>query len=330
MSAATGKRGLWPASRRRAGRALPALLALAVVGGCACSPETGPRTPPIQHERGPVPPYAQVAAIYNARAEPLARLWVPTTCRIWFYEEDGRERQEQLDGILMYDRPWRFHLRLDKVSQPVAVLGSNEDQYWWFELGDDRRGWIGSHEAVTPERIAELGLPVHPLDLVELLGVVPLPELGASESAAHDASPPVPPMWTPDGRWLVVTTPARIGWRRLWLDPDADLEPGRIELVSADGQTSMLSVLSEFDDVNLPGRARGRAAREAMVFLDARGTRVRMRLQFQERPGRISPAAFDLDLLRRTYRIGDEAVTWLDDEPIAARADAPDRLSSRP
>jgi hypothetical protein len=314
-------------------RALVVLTAVLVAAGCVCRPAPEPVGPRVPIERVSVPPYREVADIDNDRAEPLGRLWIPTTCRIWFYEEDGRERQEQLDGLLTYVRPWRFHLRLDKISQMVAILGSNEDHYWWFEFGDEKRAWIGSHEAVTPERIAELGLPVHPLDLAELLGVVPLPEPGGSSLQPPDASPPAPPMWSQDGRWLIVTAPARIGWRRLWLDPESDLEPGRIELVDQEGRTALLAELSDFALVNLPGtRERSRAAREVVLFLDARGTRARMRLEFQERPGRIRDAAFDLDGLRRSYNIRDEHVTWLDEEGIASRggSDEAGRLSSRP
>ena len=120
---------------------------------------------------------------------------------------ERQERQEQVEGTLGWVRPRRVILTFTKVGELYGILGSNENLYWWIQLGKEKSAVWGEHAKVTEERTRRLGIPVQPLEVVELLGITAL----AGEGAAVE--------WSADGRSLVVTTPSAEGMRRVWMDP---------------------------------------------------------------------------------------------------------------
>lgn len=278
-------------------RQILAAIALgAMLGQAGCAACRNGEAEPI--DRGPAPPYAEVAGTYNARLEPLDRLWARAVTRVWYPDKEGEEQSEQVEGHLQFIRPDRLLMTFDKVgiNRTFALLGSNETRYWWMDLTGPRRAWVGTHAAVTPERIAELGLPVHPLDLVELLALSPLPEPGAGGSVG----------WSTDGRRLVVTAPTRMGGgtRRLFLDPETR-EPSRIELLDAAGRVVAEAALSNYDVVELPFPKTGpRIATQMLMSINAGRERMRLKLWAPENRGsRPRPGIFDLERLAASQGI---------------------------
>jgi hypothetical protein len=264
----------------------------ALLSGCA-----GParHQPGATVARGPVPTYEEVAAAYNRRVEPLDRLWARTVIRVWFVNQEGKEQQEQLEGHLQYLRPDRLLLTFDKVGTTYAALGSNDQKYWWIETRGDRKAWVGQHEEATPELIAQLGLPVHPLEFVELLGITPLPV----------RAPGARVEWSEDGR-LRVTAPGRMGERRLWLDPQRWV-PLRVDVLGTGGEVVISAELTRYQAVAVRspiGHWNPEVPGELQAQQDRAKLRVRMTLFDPETAGaRPKASAFDLERLLKLLEV---------------------------
>jgi hypothetical protein len=275
----------------------------ALLAGCA-----GPSKPPdAAVPRGSVPTYEEVAAAYNRRLGPLDRLWARTVVRVWFVNQEGKEQQEQLEGHLQYLRPDRLLLTFDKVGTTYAALGSNERKYWWIETRGDRKAWVGEHAEANPEVIAQLGLPVHPLEFVELLGITPLPV----------PAPDAKVEWSDDGR-LRVTAPGRMGERRLWLDPQRWV-PLRVDVLGTGGEVVISAELTRYQPVSVrspSGDWRPEVPAELQAQQDRGKLRVRMTLFDPETAGaRPKAVAFDLDRLLKLLQV--DQVQQLRAEPAA-------------
>ena len=286
---------------------------LALVVGCASTPK-GPQ--PVA-EGTPVPAYADIAARYNARVAPLEHISAATVTRVWYTDESGQQREDQIEGRMTLVRPSDVYLRFDKLGETYAMLGSNSERYWWMELGQTRTAWVGSHERAAPDRVADFGVPVHPINLIELLGVSPLPEVADAAATA----------WSPDRRHVQVSVARGAGHVRLTLDR-ATLEPVRIELLNPDGETMLASDLSTYVPVDIFGyRPPPRVAGEVNITL-TQPQAVRIRLRMAEpatSPRQPRRDLFNFDLLVDRYRVG-EIISLDDDAPHAALA--PEREGS--
>jgi hypothetical protein len=253
----------------------------------------GCRSSAVQQQtlRGDLPSYSTVAAAYNARIGPLERLWARTVVRLRFTDADGKPQNEQVEGHCQYIKPSKVLVSFHKAGHPLAMLGSNQERFWWIELGNNKRAFVGTHAAATPERIAAAGLRVHPLDLMELFGLTALPESGEGCTIAASS----------DGKSLVATVPGTWARRRFFLDPQT-FRPSRVELVDNRGNISAFAELAKYQPVALkaapPGAARPWVATDIRVEADAGATRVIMELSDpQNDPARFRPVAFDFDRL---------------------------------
>lgn len=291
-------------ARLSIGVPLAALLALA---GCAGQDRPAGLEPGARViDRGPPPPYEEVASVYNSRADQLGRIRSYSTVRLWYTDEQGREQQEQVEALLMLSQPRRMFLRIDKISDDQALLGSDETRYWWIDLSE-RKAWIGTHALASPDRLAEFALPVHPLDFIEMLGVRPLPASAASE-----------PRWSEDGRFLVVDAPAHAGSRRLWLDPGEGespvFEPARIQLFDRSGAPVLTAELLKYAS---PQEVGVRVPTEYLFEVEGTDTVIRMRPKYHA-PRRIPEQVFDLERQLARYRIGAESRISLDDARLSS------------
>lgn len=273
-----------------------ALIALSL-GACA---HNGPRgfddnRPPIR--RGPAPAYADVAATYNDRVEHLDRVRAPLAIVLKSVGRDGRTINEQVEGHVQVERPRKLSLRIDKVSKTIFWLGSNEARFWWVDLtADPRTALIGTHEGVSHERAAELGLPVHPLDLIDLLGVTPLP--GALPEHGSLA-------WTENGHFLRLDLPGRWGTTRLYLEPEGAHDPVSIELLDAGGEPAVAAILRDYQRVPVTGDAlaNARMATKIDAEIPASKTRLGLRLYDPENPGALKENAFRMEAVLAGYGV---------------------------
>jgi hypothetical protein len=270
------------------------LIAVLAFTGCASTGSKGADAPV---QRGPVPPYAQVAAAYNARVSRLERLACPVSVVVHTRNKEGNPLSEQVEGNLQMALPSSIALRLDKVGQTVFYLGSNQTTYWWFDLKDEKSALVGSHDKATPQAVADFGLPVHPLDLLECLAIEPLPDQPPRQARLA---------WTKDGHSLVLSMPGRWGGQRqLWLDP-ATYEPAKVVLMDKSGAIMASAKLAKYVDVDVSGdtRIHPRMASQFEVALPTQEATAVLTLVRPQNPGDAQrPKLFDVEALIKLYRI---------------------------
>lgn len=269
-------------------RALVALMcACAMLAGCK---GTGPR----MIERGVAPSFADAAARYNAVVQHYDRLWSPVALRIRSTDpESGKRKEDLLDGHLQAIPPALVALRIDKLSETYAYLGSDAERYWWVDVKGSS-AMVGRHDEATPQSLARLDIPVHPLDLVDLLGIVPV-----------NADAPGATRWSDDGRTLGLLTRGRFGNKAVWVDPET-YEPRRVDLTDGEGRITLTSVISRPERLPIDGEpgSRVRIATQYDVSFAGTDTSIGIRLQGPEnRRNRMRPAAFDMETVLRTYGI---------------------------
>lgn len=267
------------------------------VAGCAGGPARTGGATSNEASLPPAPAYDAVAAAYNARIAGLARLSSPVSVVIDRRREEGDGRtRDQLDGNLSIMPPASTALRLDKAGVNAAYLGSNDFAYWWLDLsGGEPVALAGTHLKATREDAADFGLPVHPLEFIELLGVLPVPASAARDRAI---------VWAPDGRALVLTAPSRWGVRRFLLDP-ATFEPMAIELLDDRGVLAVGAALSEFRPAFIEGRpgVSVRVPTKMELVIPGDDTRVLLVLASPKVPLKINPKAFQLSALIESYGV---------------------------
>lgn len=259
--------------RRWVGLGIVAWIVLALWG---CS-----SNPPLPKPGGPVGtidladhPYEAVARAMNARAARLERFYSAVIVKVWYIGQQGEDEVDQLDGLLHVVQPTRIALNLQKVGVDGAALGANERYYWYMDLlADQRVASIGTHERANPDQLGELGVPVHPLDLLLLLGHSPVPETPMEGPPALVVSP--------DGGRLLLRAPARWGLVEYTLDPKT-YAPVRVALRRAahlpPALTADMLESIEFIDRANPDRGPLDVARRILIDVPALDARVRIRM----------------------------------------------------
>lgn len=287
-----------------------AALALLILAVPACTspglPEDEARTPPPV-VTAPLPDYAQVAAAHNARVAPLDSLFARHVSRITYIDENGDRQVDQAEGTIQVVLPDHLAISLGKAGHRVFWFGGDGERYWWFDLRDRRTAYVGRFDNFDTAR-RRVGITIHPLDLIRVLGIVPLPEDPAAGAM----------QWSADGALLGVTTRIRDdGYQRLWLDPQS-YEPRKIELFDADRQLTLVADLAEYTHAEVADLAVGpRIASRINVLESESGVEVRLTMDApSDGARRISTDAFELDALRRA--MGVERTVDLDAEQALA------------
>ena len=253
------------------------LLPLALVG-CA--------TPKTEFDGAtPLPAAEDVLAGQRDAVRGLERFWARTVVQVDGADAAGNELSEQANGVLQVIAPTQLAMTFEKLGETYFYLGSNDEMYWWFDLLSEQRvATIGRHVLATPEKSASLGLPVHPLDLIELLGITPLPD---------DVKPIG---WTIDGR-VIVEHANRWGTRRVFYDPDSWL-PWRVELLDHQGDVLASADLSRHARTVIQGDALNTPWVAGRLIITAQGFDGEVRVSlFEPKNRRIRDVAFDLGRL---------------------------------
>lgn len=309
---------------------LAALAGGLALAGCASDTGSAGGEAGVGVTLPPAPGYAEIARRYNANATRLKQFRAQVQLRVTFLNREGDRQTEECDGLLQVIRPSQMALSFRKVSQTLFWLGSNPTHYWWLDLtGDDPIAAVGRHENFGPEQARLIGLAMQPLDMIRVLGCVPLPEEGGVTQ------------WSGDGKLIGVSTPIGrgrgMGRQRVWIDPRTDL-PVKVELYDADGRLALVADLIEHDSVRLfnEGTLSPQMATKIDIRQLAQDTRLILFLsgmqdgtERSERP--ITAAAFDFAKLQSQFKI--EKVADLDRaaaSPAGATQSGGGRADARP
>lgn len=262
---------------------LTMLLLATVLGGCSSSPK-----------RPAVLPSAEaIVEAHNTRVEGITSLWARTSVRVEGRDAEGSRFSEQGEGHLQVERPERVAVTVGKLGEVYFALGSNETHYWLVDVSDAERRvmLIGDQELATPEKAAQLGLPVHPRDLPMLMGLLPLDATvvrGPEADAGGNAE-------------------VRVSTR--WGEAALRYDPVSLELVGAaafDGTGGLVAeaVLSRTGDVQVGTGllVAGRLPTRVEVRVPGFDGFVRMELG-EPRVRSINATVFSPDRLEKAYRV---------------------------
>lgn len=274
--------------------AMVSLLLLAACNGPqTVDPSPDPPTPAATAEE-----VAGLIARYNQRLELLDRLWARTTVRVDAPGPDGERERTQGEGYLQLIQPRSVSLSVGKyIDRMYFVLGSNDERYWWIDLldTDAKSALVGRHELVTPELAGELGVPVHPLDLIDLLGLSPIDD-DALLARVEER----------DGqRMLVLAMPTRLGGvREVAIEPNEPKTLG-VRLLDTSGELIASSDLEMHTAARVRSGILALVPGRATLDLPTLDASVILDVSSAENMGRRPrPAPFQLDnLIERIYRI---------------------------
>lgn len=263
---------------------------------CARPPQVAddPYMPEPVRARGDVPDYAELAQRYNRNLAHLDRLWSRSIVVMRWTDEDGRRHFEQGEGHFIFTEPDDVALTVGKLGNVMLWAGSNEAQYWMFDLRERGVMHHGRHENVGRLCSRELPLPVQPRTVPHLLGLLPLDETLA------DAAPPVRRVHGYD----VIEPP---GTRlRMMLHPDTAL-PVRVDLTNEAGEAVVIARLDRHDYMEVRDVAHMAGPRIATrATVHAVGEEAELLLTLSDmsdgrRFDRIDERVFDLDFLEQRH-----------------------------
>lgn len=237
--------------------------------------------------------FADAAKAYNQRVARLDRVWARTTLRVEGVENSGEKIDEQAEGNLQFIRPRKLSLTVIKVGDPIFYLGSNDEQFWWLDIRQNHRALVGNHADATAKSVSSFGVPVLPLDLIELLGLLPLDPAAAGFTRSSSAG-------------LELFYPSRSSVVAMLLDPKT-YEPKIIELRTQKGQSLLRAELLKYKPVMVPaGGVAPTMATWYKIAISGTQTKMEIRVYDAENRGeRMKDAPYKLETLLRNYRIDD-------------------------
>jgi hypothetical protein len=277
---------------------MPIFVAIAV--WLASAAMSGCRSRPAAEAAGDEPVAADLVAAHNARVTKLDQLQSSGQLDLTWVDDDG-EHFEFVNIHLIIDPPRRTALRVEKIEDWMW-LGSDDERYWFFDMRnqDEKVLFVGRFD---DQRIEEEipGLP-HPLRLLDLAGITPLPE---DAQAVFDESRK---RWAMEGM-------GQGGRMRVFFEEN--LRPDRIESFGAGGELLFSSTLSRYGTIELPGQPPGAYPyfpRQIEIREGAAGESGSAKLTLDSPTGIVEESrlrvAFDLDQLRerlRPHRVEDLA-----------------------
>lgn len=274
------------------------LAGLLILGGCGLfgGSEGGlnDASKPGAVNTAPLPSYADMARRYNERIEPLSKLFARANIRLTYFDENGEQKTEEPEGRLQIVRPDRLALSLGKAGQIIFWFGCDPTTYWWFDLSDSSNRILayGKHEKYTDEIGKRIGIAMRPLDLIRVLGIVPLDPAGAGAT-----------QWSKDGKRIGITSALGTrGFERIWVNPATDM-PISIEIFDPQKKLVLTAKHEGEEPIELAsGRFRPPIAAQITVEHHASKTQARLTLTGIKDSG-VSDRAFDLNTLLEKYPV---------------------------
>lgn len=287
--------------RRSYADVLVAATLIAALGALPACRSGAPRDEiPIADPSRPAPAYADVAARYNERASRLGRLWASAVVELRYTDSKGKRRWEQGEGALQRIAPDRFSLSVNKLGERIALVGCNAERFWLIEFADDGVASVGLNENIASPCCEPTGLPASPLDIVDMLGVLPMPV--GPDAARANASVG----WTPRGDDLRVEFDVRSGRMRIEYPP-AGVGPSRIALLTASSipgepmRETLVARLDSYEPVDIRGEGTIRPRLASRVIITSVDAKSEVRLTLSEMSSgsaeKLPDESFDFDYL---------------------------------
>lgn len=328
--------------------ALAAMVVLAAPGGCA-TPERGDRPgAPVTGAALDPAEVGRVLAAHESRVAKLSEgmLTSATTVR---WTEDGREKDEEVDGRLVWSGGGaRALLQLSaSIASFETQIGTDGTRFWIYldPPGDDRarrleRGTVGRHAITIGD-----GLRLDPARLPALLGLVRVVprEVASIVGITRDADGRPA---APAGAWREAAA-AMIGAGRIrpeagggfsvaiaaggtpvrMVFPAGAREPSEVRVLDEDGTVAGRSRLRDWRPLDIEGYGELNAPTWPHVALvDDEGGRFTLRMNFRRTDpfsfARVSPRAFDVDRLPDLKGLSEDEIVDLDARRGAAGSGA--------
>lgn len=173
-------------------------------------------------------------------------------------DSGGRSRSFHVDGVLFYLAPSNIRFDLKALGARQFLFGSNDSDYWVYSKQEDRFecGRYGD------PNMADLDMPVHPRDLIDALGLtpIPVPDAGWGSSMFETSGEPVSDRVTACVQRIVeeyqqilflVRDPLRSATleKEYWLSRTEPRLVRRVVFRNSDGIVTMSSILDDYRPV---------------------------------------------------------------------------------
>ncbi|MEO0964675.1 MAG: hypothetical protein AAFY08_06100 [Planctomycetota bacterium] len=223
---------------------------------------------------------------HNANAAKIEVVW----CRLGIklrWREEGKDRQESGDGVLVFRKPGELALTVGKLGQEGLWAGGDGERYWMFDLREDV-AWVGGESAG-----GGLPLPVQPADVARLLG------WAAIDEAAVERGSVIPL----GGRVLIEPRDEAGRATGRYVFEPGTVPPTRVDVLDAVGASLVTSRLSDPRAVSVSAAESAEFMTGVEIAVSDGSATMSMRVRGIETDGgRVRDAAFDLDRLMRAHR----------------------------
>jgi hypothetical protein len=264
---------------------------------------------------GPTESMDEVVAAINTNNSKLPTLWAEIAkLRVQFKEENGKQRDETLDGgnVLFRQQPRSLRINGNKiVLGPVMELGSNETVYWLAIKEGPDTAWWGRHEHVGSP--CSQSIPIQPQLLTEVLGITTF--------NTNFAQPPAPVMrFNNDADaytfvWVVPTGDRFVAAREVWYDRTTK-RPKLVVLYDYNGRVVLRAYLMNHKPVeidNVPREQWPSVASEYDLFFPETGAKLNLRLGQVKLKNKGAPSQATFNFTPDARRLGVSTVIQLDE-----------------
>jgi hypothetical protein len=291
----------------------------ALLAGCGSTPKQ-PSPGPVVTRPTQAPSIDAVVKAQNQRVDGLSSLWARHTLRVSGKLANAKLDKEEAEGHFQLILPRKVAITVTKVGETYFYLGSNDELYWWLDLTEAKRGYFGRHALATTTTVDRFGIPVHPLDLIELMAITPIDEALLKKPGAVTA-----PKWSSDGQLLWYDVPARDATKRVLVDPKS-LVPAFVELLDKNGKVIVRAELANYLDIPSRSKPSARPRIPTRITIDVPRSDLTVLINLYDPETRTPKAvAFDFAYLAKTaYPIN--ALDDLDkplDQPVERPVEKP-------
>lgn len=155
------------------------VLLVFILPGCELFQKSDPEPKP-EGSPPPMMTYEALRAKFNARIDPLKQLWTRGVVELRWKDEDDKDQFEQGDFILITRKPHDLAVKIfkDAVGLDLAWVGSDAKQFWVFDLNPPKGQPVAVRIGDATRELSPrtgLPIPIHPHQLIDLLGITPLP-----------------------------------------------------------------------------------------------------------------------------------------------------------